>query len=378
MRIAIIGPTYPFRGGIAHYTTLLCRALRREHEVKFISFKRQYPRVLFPGSTDRDESTLLVTVGGVEYIIDSLNPMTWISAARAVQKYGPEILVIPWWVAFWAIPFWSMMALVKRHIPCEIVVICHNVMEHESSIFKQLATKTVLLRADRLITHSREETQKAKELLGSDLNIVTAFHPSYADLTPVRYLKDEAKDKLGLSGDVILFFGFVREYKGLNVLIEAMPTILRKKNVTLLIVGEFWKKKEAYLDHIRRLGIEPQVRIIDKYVPNEEMGLYFGAADLVIQPYVSASGSGVCQLAFGFDRPVVGSRIGSIAEVVEDDVNGRLVTPGDPKELAGAVSASLEPATLHRYSANAEKTKERFSWRGLADIVVGLGAHPYE
>ncbi|RJP68702.1 MAG: glycosyltransferase [Candidatus Abyssobacteria bacterium SURF_17] len=374
MRIVLIGPTHPFRGGIAHYTTLLCRALRREHEVKFISFKRQYPRILFPGSTDRDESALPVTVEGVQYIIDSLNPLTWMSAIRAVTKYEPQILVLPWWVAFWAAPFWSMMVLAKRRLSCEIVVICHNVIEHEENLLKQLATRAVLSRADRLITHSREETRKAGELLGNNLNIITAFHPSYADLSPVRYPKEEAKEKLGFKGDVILFFGFVREYKGLDVLIEAMPAILHEKKVTLLIAGEFWKGKAAYLEQIDRCGIGPHVRIIDRYIPNEELGLYFGAADLVVQPYVGASGSGVCQLAFGFDRPVVGSRIGSIAEVVEDNVNGRLVAPGDPQELAQAVSASLEPATLHRYSANAERTKERFSWEKLADIVVGAGS----
>ncbi|GBD97973.1 MAG TPA: glycosyltransferase [Nitrospirae bacterium] len=374
MRIVLIGPTYPFRGGIAHYTTLLCRALRENHDVKFISFKRQYPDILFPGRSDRDSSRSPVKVNDVDYIIDSLNPLTWLAAVHAVKKYRPDKIVLPWWVAFWTPQFWTILTMVKRHLESEVVIICHNVVEHEAGFMKKMASKVVLSRADRLITHSRKETLRLKDLLGKNVNALTAFHPTYAGLSDKRYSKEEARERLGLSGSVLLFFGFVRDYKGLGVLLDAMPLVLKDKDVTLLIVGEFWKDKQEYLKKIEYSGISGKVRIVDEYVPNEEIGIYFAAADLVVQPYISASGSGISQIAYGFDRPVIATDVGSLPEVVEDGVNGRIVKPGDAGGLAEAILESLDPHTLSMFSLNAAKTKEKFSWRRMAEIVCGEAA----
>ena len=373
MRIVLIGPTHPFRGGIAHYTTLLCKALRRVHDVKFISFRRQYPNTLFPGKSDRDTSSSPIRVDDVDYVIDSLNPVTWLTAVRIIREYNPEKIILPWWVAFWAPQFWTILTMVKHCLACEVVFICHNAVEHESNFLKKIATRMVLTKGDRLITHSKEETGKIKELLGEDANAVTAFHPTYADLGTRQYAKEQAKELLGLNGDVLLFFGFVRNYKGLDVLLDAMPLVIRNRKVTLLIAGEFWHGKQKYLDQIDRCGIGSHVRIIDAYIRNEEVGIYFGAADLVIQPYNEASGSGVCQIAYGLDRPAVATNVGGLPEIIEDRVNGRLVTPGDPEELATAILDSLKPETLHAYSLSAAKTKEQFSWEKMAQIIAGAG-----
>jgi len=370
MKIVLIGPTYPFRGGIAHYATLLCRSLRQNHNVKFISFKRQYPQFLFPGSNDRDISENPIKVSDVDYLIDSMNPLTWWDAAGAVKGYMPDKVVLPWWVAFWAPQFWTILTSVKRRLACEIVFICHNVVEHESNCLKRKATKAILSKGDRWITHSGEETEKLKALLGENVNVVTAFHPTYADLSNKRYGKEEAKQILGLSGHVLLFFGFVREYKGLRILLDAMPDVIRDSDVTLLIAGEFWKDKQEYLDHADRLGITEHMRIVDNYVPNEKIGLYFAAADLVVQPYLSVSGSGISQIAYGFDRPVIATDVGNLSEVVEDGVNGRLVKQGDPQALAAAIVESLKPDVQQVFLQNAEKTKERFSWERMAKIIT--------
>jgi len=372
LKIVLIGPTYPFRGGIAHYTTLLCQALRQNHNVRFISFKRQYPRILFPGKSDRDPSKKPLRIEEVDYIIDSMNPLTWMDAVRAIRKYKPDKVVIPWWISFWMPQFWFILTLVKRSLKSELVFICHNVVEHESNFLKKMATKVVLSKAHRLITHSKEETNRLKNLLGEHVNVITAFHPTYADLSDKRYAKEQAKVKIGLTGDVLLFFGFVREYKGLDVLLDAVPIVLKGKEVTLLIVGEFWESRQKYLSKINRLELSKKVVIVDEYVPNEEIGLYFAAADLVVQPYISVSGGGICQIAYGFDRPVIATNVGSFTEVVEDGVNGRLVEPGDVRGLAKAIIESLEPAILSRFSKNAIRTKEKFSWRRMAEIVTNL------
>lgn len=371
MKIVLIGPTYPFRGGLSHHTTLLCRSLRENHDVKFISFKRQYPGLLFPGRSDRDTSKSPLKVDDVDYIIDSMNPLTWIDAGRALIDFGPEKIVIPWWVAFWAPHFLSIITHAKRHLDSEVVIVCHNVFEHEPGFLKKMATKAVLSKADRIITHSEQETLKLKNLLGDSVNTVTAFHPAYTDLSNRRYTKEHGREKLGISGDVLLFFGFIRKYKGLGVLLDAMRIILKAKEVTLLIVGEFWKDKQKYLDEIKNLGISTKVRIVDEYVPNESIGIYFAAADLVVQPYISVSGSGISQIAYGFDRPVIATNIGSLTEVVQDGVNGRIVEAGNAQALADAIMESLEPEILNKFTENAAKTKNRFSWKKMAEIVSG-------
>ncbi len=370
MKFALIGPTYPFRGGIAHYTTLLCRALRTQHDVLFISFRRQYPRWLFPGRNDRDLSQLPVRVEDVEYLLDSLNPFTWEAAYQKIAEFRPDIMVFPWWTAFWTLHFWYLARRIKQRCDAEIVAICHNVSDHESSWMKTLASKIVLTQADRFITHSHDVTAQLHGLLGNGISVITAFHPTYKDLSHQQYTKSQAKQRLGLSGHVLLFFGFVRAYKGLDILLEAMPSILNKKNVHLLIVGEFWRDKTKYLDQISRHKLKSSITIIDTYIPNEELGLYFEAADLVVQPYLRASGSGVCQLAFGFDRPVIATDVGSLPEVIQDGVNGRIVAPGDVAGLAKAILESLEPTELRKFSQHARHTKERFSWGKMVRIIA--------
>jgi len=372
MKIVLIGPTYPFRGGIAHYTTLLCRALRKHHDVTFISFKRQYPRFLFPGKSDRDPSQFPLRINDVQHIIDPINPLTWITAVRIIRECKPDKIIFPWWVTFWVPPFLFMSILAKHCSAAEVVFICHNVVEHESNPLKELASKALLSKADRLITHCQRETHKLQELLQNKVKVVTGFHPTYQELGDKRFPKEQAKQTLGLQGDVLLFFGFVREYKGLSILLDALPTVLKEKKVTLVVAGEFWGNRRAYYDQIDRLRICSHVRIIDRYIPNEEMGIYFAAADVVVQPYLRASGSGVCQLAFGFDRPVIATDVGSLSEAIADGVNGRIVAPNDPAALATAILESLEPTIIQEFSRNAAKTKEKFSWESMAEIVLGI------
>jgi glycosyltransferase involved in cell wall biosynthesis len=371
MKIILIGPTYPYRGGIAHHTTLLCLTLRKKHDVKFISFKRQYPQFLFPGKSDRDTSRNPLKSDSVDYLIDSLNPLTWFKAYNVIKKYDPEMIIMPWWVVFWMPQYMTLVTLIKKSLPaCKIVFICHNTFEHESHFLKNLASKLVLSKADTLVTQSQEETGKLRQLIRYNTKIVTAFHPTYADLKDRIFDKEESLRRLNLKGHVLLFFGFVRDYKGLEVLLDAMPYIRKKRDVTLLIVGEFWNDKQKYLDKINDYKLNNNVRIVDKYIPNEEVGIYFTASDLVVLPYISVSGSGISQLAYGFDRPVIGSRVGALSEVVKDGENGRLVTSGNSETLAEVIVESLEPETLKRLSQNAQKTKEAFSWQKFADSIL--------
>lgn len=363
-RIVIIGPTWPYRGGISHHTTMLNRFLQKENEVVLISYKRQYPAWLYPGETDKDTSKSYLESNNVEYIIDSLNPVTWLGAAKRIKAINPDEIIIQWWVVFWVPAYWSIIQLVKRKCHAPITFICHNVVEHESNKIKYLLTKYLFKFGKKFIVHADSEKVKLREMLG-DCEIIKSFMPSFEDLKFHETDTVQARREIGLNenDEVLLFFGFVRQYKGLSIILEALPEILGSRPaVKLLIVGEFWDDKKVYLAIIQQLGIAGNVIIIDKYVPNEDIGRYFAASDLVVQPYLSATGSAICQLAYGFGKPVIATRVGSLDEVIECGINGQLVEPGNSKELAQAILKSLDRDTLKKLHENAAHTKDKFSW----------------
>jgi len=372
MKICLIGPSYPFRGGVAHHATLLYRYLRRNNDVTFFAYKRQYPVFLFPGKTDIDPSDSPLNEPGIKRMLDYINPATWIKTAMEIIREQPEILIIPWWVVFWAPLVCTIGLPVKLFSRTKIVFLCHNVIEHEPALWKRILTKIVFLFGDQFITHSEKETLVLQRLSGEKIQVKTLFHPTYKDLSVIRTGKKDAKQILGISGKAILFFGFVRRYKGLDILLKAMSHILKKEKVTLIVAGEFWKDKQRYVDLIHTLNISHAVKIYDEYIPNENIDLFFAAADLVVQPYRSASGSGVCQLAYGMGVPVIATRVGSLSEVIDDFKNGRIVEPENSLILASAVLESLVSDALKKYKKNAALTAEKFSWNTyIKKILVG-------
>lgn len=254
----------------------------------------------------------------------------------------------------------------------KVTFLCHNVIEHESSWLKKFLTKLVLAGGDKLVTQSQSETDKIKSLLKNN-SVETAFHPTYADLkTGKEITKSEAQKQLNIDDNAILFFGFVRQYKGLDILLDAMPKILdRNSTLILLVVGEFWKNKADYLEQIERLKLSENIRLFDEYIPNEELSLYFTAADLVVQPYRSVTGSGVCQLSYGLDTPVIATDLGSLKDVITDKENGRLVPPENPDALADAIIESLEAGNLAKMTKAAVDTKKRYSWERFVQILTG-------
>jgi glycosyltransferase involved in cell wall biosynthesis len=370
MKICMIGPTYPFRGGTAQHTTLLYRHLRRRHRVTFYGFKRQYPGWLYPGETDRDASESPLREPGVENVLDSLNPLTWWEAYKRIKQDGPELVIIPWWTTFWTPQFWTVATLVKRFCPAKILFICHNV-EHETHALSQVCTRAVLSKGDHFFVHSEGDGERLKQLIPS--SVITRVYTPLFDFFKTRQLsKAEARAKLGLQGDTILFFGYVRPYKGLDVLLKTMPLILERRKLTLLVVGEFWHGREACAQQIKELSLENAVRVIDRYVPNEEVEVYFSAADLVVLPYVSGKGSGLVQTAYGLEKPVIATRVGTFPEDVEDGRTGYLVNPNDPQALAGAVIRFFAERKEAEFVENIRRVKERFSWENLVALIDRL------
>jgi glycosyltransferase involved in cell wall biosynthesis len=368
VKICLIGPTYPFRGGIAHHTTLLYRTLRKEHTVTFYAFQRQYPRWMFPGKTDVDTSAIAIREEGVENILDSLNPISWWSVFRKIRRDDPDLVIIPWWVSFWTPPFWTISSLLRTFTRSRILFICHNVVAHESRFMDNLCTKSVLRKGDYYLVHSDDDFKNLKGILPR-ANVKKTYHPSYDVFNYQDTSKDATRQQLGLAGRVLLFFGFVRPYKGLKYVIEALPLIRERLAVTLLVVGEFWEKKEPYLRRIDELKVQDSVRIVDDYIPNEKVQTYFGASDVVILPYVSGTGSGIVQMAYGFNKPVIATRVGSLPDVVQDGVTGFLVEPGSAEAIADAVIRFYEENRETNFIQHITEEREKYSWDRMVEVI---------
>lgn len=371
MKICIIGPTYPFRGGISHYTTLLFRYIKKHHLTTFIAFKRQYPQWLYPGETDQDLSKKPIQEDGVVHLLDSLNPLSWLKVAQKVRMTGAELVIIPWWTSFWTVPFFCIIQLIKKRSTARILFICHNVKEHEANFINRICTGLILRLGDLHVVHSKEEYGDLKKIVPGS-TVIQGFHPTYENLQEEQYSQESAREKLNVRGRVLLFFGFIRPYKGLIHLLSAMPEIVEKlgPDLVLMVVGECWEDEQQYSDKIEELGIGKHILRVNKYVPNEQISLYFSASDLVVIPYSSATGSGILQVAFGCEKPVVATRVGALTDDVVDGQTGFLVSPNDPEELANAIVKFFIEEKSKQFSANIRETKDRFSWDLMVDLIV--------
>jgi len=377
MRLVLIGPVYPFRGGIAHYTTMLYRALRkREHDVLLISFKRQYPRWLFPGRSDRDPSRKPLRAEGAQYWIDPLNPLTWLATFGRIRRYRPDAMILPWWTTFWA-PVWFVLGVLNRlFLRRPLLYICHNVLPHEVRWWDPWLARLVLGWGTHFVVQSEEEKGRLVRLVPTAA-VAIVPHPVYDMFTGERIPKEEARGRLGLPCDVpaLLFFGIVREYKGLKDVLTVLPEVQAQLGrVILLVAGEFWEDTLCYLEMIKQLGISDAVVIEDRYIPNEEVPVYFSAADVLVAPYHRVTGSGVAQMARGFALPVITTDVCvGKSKMVIDGETGFVVPSGDLKSLADAIVRFFRRGCRLRVSnGQPAPGDEQFSWDRLADLVAGI------
>jgi len=341
VKICVVGPTYPYRGGIAHYTTLLVKHLREAgHTVPFYSYSRQYPRWLFPGKTDKDPSTTPLRVE-CEYVLDPTNPLTWWRLCRKIRADNPDLIILQWWVPYWTPSLRYISRWLKKNTQTKIIYICHNVVPHEGGgVLDRRFALTVLRQGDAFIVHSEQDLHRLHALLPS-AQVVKAQLPTYAEVVQrgLSNQSDQLRQQLGIQSDrrIVLFFGFIRPYKGLEYLIQALPTVLEHVNAHLLVVGEFWSSPEFYQRYAREYGVESAITFVNRYVADEELAPFFDLAEVVVLPYVSATQSAVIQLAFGFGKPVITTRVGGLHEVVQDGVTGLIVPPQDEMALADAI-----------------------------------------
>ncbi len=368
MKIAVVGPAYPFRGGIAHYTTLLAAHLALEHDTRLYGFKRQYPEWLFPGHSQIDPSEKPLVDVETRRWLTPWWPLSWRRVTEDWKAWHPDRVVVQWWVPFMA-PMTAWLIDHARRAQIRSSVICHNVLPHERSRVDRFLARLALRHADRLIVHSTAQQALAQELLPDSATSVASL-PTYAAFQTGGWTRDGARAHLGLSGNVLLFFGLVRPYKGVLDLIDALPAIVAEIDVTLLIVGEIWGDATVYRSRVTELGLQAKVQFIDRYVSNDEAAMYFVAADLAVLPYREATGSAVLQLAFGLEVPVVATRTGGMDEVVEDGVTGFLVEPGDVKALGQAVMHFFQEERAAELRQNVKRQQARFGWQHLASTIL--------
>jgi len=362
-KIAVVGLSYPFRGGISHYSTLQVRALRRKYDVTFLTFSRQYPGFLFPGQTQFDYSARTL-VEPNEQIIDTMNPATWVAAARRLNREQPELIVFQWWHPFFAPPFGSIVRLLNGTLRRRVCFLCHNVMPHEGSRLQTLLTRYAFPGKGFYVVHSEQDRQQLVALR-PHATVRKGCHPTYSEFAEGHVSgKREARRALGLAEDrkTLLFFGLVRAYKGLKYLIQAMPRLRESLDCHLLVVGEFYDDKAQYLELISRLGLTDVITVVDRYVPNEEVGRYFSAADVAVLPYTSATQSGIVQVAFGLNTPVIVTRVGGLPEVVDDGRTGFVVAAESAGALSDAVIRYYEGDFEAGFRAEIARQADRFDW----------------
>ncbi len=373
MRIALVGVTHPFRGGIAHYTTLLCQALRQKHEVGFFALRRQYPALWFPGQTQQDPSQSPLTVPH-DACLDSINPFTWLRTGAKIRRFKADFLLFSWWHPFFA-PCFGTVAHLARWFGIPSCYLCHNVLPHEGSRLDRLLLAYAFAAASCFLTHSTADGEHCKRLRpGAEVR--THPHPTYAAFaTPAVLSPAQAKARLHLSDrKVLLHFGFIRKYKGLAYLLDAMRLLAPEDGYHLLLVGEFYDAKTGYAAALQLLQERRQLTLVDHYVPNEDVPLYFSAADLVIAPYLSASQSGVIQMAYAFSKPVIATRVGGMAEAVQDQRTGYLIPPGDAPAIAEAVRQFYATSAAATFRAHIRQQQERYAWHHLVSIIEDIGA----
>jgi len=374
MKITILGTAYPLRGGIAHYNALLASALGAAHTVNTVTFKRQYPAFLFPGKTQQESGETMIAPPAPQ-LVDSINPLNWVRVGRMIRDQRPDVLVFKYWLPFFGPCFGTIARIVRSNKHTRILCICDNVLPHEKRPFDVSFTRYAFAAVDAFIVQSSVVERDLQKLLPRALYRHVP-HPVYNIFGTARD-KHKARANLGIKDErIILFFGYVRRYKGLHVLLQAMPHLLALFPVRLLVVGEFYDDEQAYREQIRTLGLEHAVTLYSDYVPNERVGEFFSAADVVVLPYLSATQSGIAQIAYNFDRPVIATDVGGLAEVVIDGRTGYVVPPEDPEALAQAIARFYREEREQEFAVQVREEKRKYTWENLVAAIQELGQSP--
>ncbi len=371
MKTIIVGPAFPLRGGIANFNLALSQALKKQNIANCIySFSLQYPGFLFPGKTQFEEGSAPEGVS-IFPLINSVNPFSWIKTAWRIYKIKPDYIVVAYWMPFMA-PALGTIARISRNCGIKVIAITHNIIPHESHFYDRFLTRYFVNGCDGFITLAKSVIVDLSQFTDNTLKIFIP-HPIY-DIFGPKASRSDAMSALHLNPNDkhLLFFGLIRQYKGLDMLLKAMGnSSVRTLNIQLLIAGEFYEDKSIYERMIVENNLEKNVIISDKFIPSEEVKYYFAAADMVVQPYHTATQSGVTQIAYHFERPMLVTNVGGLAEIVPHMQVG-YVTDTTPESIADAIIDFYSNQREVEFTKNVGAEKSKFSWKNMVSGIENL------
>jgi len=369
MKNILIGPAFPLRGGIADFNQALhLQYLRQGDESQILSYSLQYPNFLFPGKTQFASGTPTETYN-ISTELNTINPLSWIRVGKKIKKATPDVLIIHYWMPFFAPALGTICRIVRRNKKTKIVVVCHNVKPHEPHFGDTLLAKYFLNKCDGFVAMSKS-TLTDLELYTKKSNKVFIPHPIYDSFgTPISI--SEARKQLGLNPEekYLLFFGVVRHYKGLDLLLKAMGNAKMPKDIKLIIAGEFYEDPKIYEELIDVYDLKDRVIIKNEFIASTDVKYYFCASDLVTQTYHTATQSGVSQIAYHFEIPMLVTNVGGLSEIVPHEKVG-YVAECDPENIATWISDYFNHKRKAQFIENIKIEKKRFSW---ANLTEGIG-----
>ena len=372
MKIIIAAPAWPYRGGIAEFSNRLAMQLISEgHDTSIKTFKLQYPAILFPGKSQYSEAP---APEGIEITreMNSVNPFNWIRKGLKIKREKPEILLLRFWLPFMGPGLGTISRIVRRNRHTKVICIFDNVVPHEKRPGDRILTKYLTNSIDGAIVMSGTVRDELS-LFRKDLPVRLNPHPLFDTYgTPVS--REDALKKLGLEQEFnyLLFFGFVRAYKGLDLLLEAFAdTRLRNRKLKLIVAGEFYEDRAPYDHLIKKNHLEDDVILYNRFIRNDEVPLFFSASDLVVQPYRSATQSGVTQIAFQYGKPMLVTDVGGLREIVNDRISGYVVEPL-PSKITEAVLDYFDHNREDSLAEGVREKKKEFSWNKLTGAIMDL------
>jgi len=371
--IIIIGPAHPLRGGLASYNERLARAfIEQHHQAEIFTFSLQYPDFLFPGTTQYSTEPAPSDLK-IHAEINSVNPLNWIKVGRNLRKLNPDIIVVRYWLPFMGPCLGAILRIVRKNKNTKIVCIADNIIPHEKRIGDHAFTNYFIKPVDAFITMSKKVL---KDMNDWDASKKTSFvpHPLY-DNFGEKVSKEEARKKLGLTNEnkIVLFFGFIRKYKGLDLLFEAIKLLKDRNaisNIKFLIAGEFYEDRKVYDEQIKNLNIENELILRTDFIPDSEVKYFLCAADTVIQPYRNATQSGVTPLAYHFEIPMIVTNVGGLPSLVPDGKVGLVAEP-NPASIADKINEFFILGSEH-FLPDLIEEKKKYSWEVMVNEIIKL------
>ncbi len=371
-KVVIIGSAHPLRGGLSNFNERLAEEFLTDGwQVEIYTFSLQYPSFLFPGKTQYSTEPYRGNVP-IKVAINSINPFNWIRVGRELKRKKADLVVIKFWLPFMAPCFGTIARIARSNRLTKVVTIIDNIIPHEKRIGDKALAQYFSNSIDGFVTMSRKVMDDVS-LFDTVKPRIFSPHPIY-DNFGKSVSKKEALQQLGLSDTFryIVFFGFIRDYKGLDILLEAMASdALRNSNIKLIVAGEFYTDAQPYYDLISRKGIDDRVILSNDFIPDSEVYKYFCAADIIVQPYKNATQSGVTQIAYHFDKPMIITNVGGLGEFVPDGEAGYVVPP-DSQSIAQAIMRFYDENKESEFIGNIKVLKQKYSWKYFLSNLKSL------